>query len=232
MNIQIEFIDKLGSDVSVVSAARVSFNQHTSQLSAKDLRLLDYLARNNHWSPFAHAVLTLRVTAPIFVARQLDKHQVGLTKNEISRRYVDTPVDFFIPDGWRQRPPQSIKQGSGLPLPEANQPYCDAVYLHALRTAQHAYDSLLTAGVAPEQARMVLPQSMLTTWIWTGSLYAFARVVNQRLDDHAQMETREAAKQIHQICAEHYPHAWHALTGLPASTSPAGADDAPPHPGH
>lgn len=209
----VELIDCMGSDLSVVNAARVSFGKQREELSDADIRLLRYLAREGHWSPFAHVTLSFRVNAPIFVARQLAKHQVGLAWNEISRRYVDDAPDFYAPGigDWRHRPADSIKQGSGERLPEDAAMQVNIAYQFALNVAEEAYRALLKLGVAPEQARAVLPLATLTTWIWTGSLYAFARVCHLRLDAHAQAETAEVAGAIDKLARRHFPHAWAAL---------------------
>jgi len=208
---RVEYLDHLGSDLAIVNAARVSMDkQHAEFDQDSDTRLLRYLAREGHISPFFHAQLSLRITAPIFVARQLLRSTVGLSINEISRRYVDSAPEFHVPSVWRSRPDGNIKQGSGEAITE-DTAYLDWVYRQGLYAARKAYDELLARGVAPEMARMILPQSMLTTWIWTGSLAAFARVCGLRLDSHAQSETREIAVQIAEICAEHFPHAWAAL---------------------
>lgn len=299
----------MAGDLGVVNAARVSFNRMHEKIEAKDPRLIKFLAREGHWSPFAHPQLvfkqkmslvslglwalkapiglrlfqdpvdcqvyyvqgslyafiknqnvfdanehntilqhlhdrfphtadafrlprpgrerggeflplgeepveattaTFRITAPIFVARQLGKHQVGLTWNEVSRRYVDYEPDFYIPEHWRKRPADGIKQGSSdetIPLnePEAS---CFSDYLDVILTCDELYADMLRRGVAPEMARMVLPQSMKTQWFWTGSLEAFARVCRQRLDPHAQQETRQVAEQINAALFERHGHLW------------------------
>jgi len=209
--VRVEYLDRLGTDLSIVNAARVSMDkQHTEFDPDSDTRLLQYLAKHQHWTPFAHTALTLRITTPIFVARQLAKHQVGLVWNEISRRYVDAEPEFYTPTEWRSRPEGNIKQGSGEPI-TTDAAYLDWIYREGIYASRKAYDELLARGVAPEMARMILPQSMMTTWIWTGSLAAFSRVCTLRLDSHAQAETREIAVQIADICAEYFPSAWSAL---------------------
>lgn len=208
---RVEYMDHMGSCLSIANAARVSMDkQHTAFDEETDSRLLRYLAQHQHWTPFAHTALTLRITTPIFVARQLAKHQVGLVWNEISRRYVDAEPEFYAPAKWRSRPAGNIKQGSGEPI-TTDAAYLDWIYREGIYASRKAYDELLARGVAPEMARMVMPQSMMTTWIWTGSLAAFARVCTLRLDSHAQAETREIAVQISDICAAHFPAAWSAL---------------------
>ena len=189
--------------------------QHAEFDPDSDTRLLRYLAREKHWTPFAHAQISLRVSAPIFVARQLEKHYAGLVmgtaipvRSEVSRRYVDHEPEFYTPAEWRERA-ENVKQGSGEAMKE--QGVARMFYEQALLEAQDQYRHLLGIGICPEQARMILPQSMMTTWIWTGSLAAFARVCGLRLDSHAQSETREIAVQIAEICAIHFPVSWAAL---------------------
>ena len=206
--------DKMGSDLTVVNAARVSFaNSHRKFESGKDEKLIGYLAKHGHWSPLAHCTMQFHIIAPIFVARQLVKHQVGLAWNEVSRRYVDTEVEFYVPKEWRARPDKSIKQGSAEEAVDIN-PRGDIVnhYQHAIRQAKWSYEQLLKQGVAPEMARMVLPQAMMTEWYWSGSLYAFARVCNLRLDKTAQKETQWVAEEISTQIKPHFPQSWKHLT--------------------
>lgn len=225
----VEYVDHMGSDLAVVDAARVSFNKQsafeadengTLFLKEGDVKLINYLAKHNHWTPFGHCTLKIRVKAPIFVARQLVKHQVGLVWNEVSRRYVDDEPEFWFPDEWRSRPDGSIKQGSGsVVIPEENlsiwmerpEGHTGLSPREVVAMAAYMYDYMIEAGVAPEQARMILPLNSMTEWIWTGSLMAFARVCKLRLDPHAQAETRKIAEYIDAIAAKHFPHSWEAL---------------------
>jgi thymidylate synthase (FAD) len=225
----------MGSDLSVVNAARVSFHKTSEwepvrtvefgmaqlkpegvmfnyehgeiRLSAKDQKLIAYLAKHNHWTPFAHAFLSFRIKAPIFVARQLVKHQVGLAWNEVSRRYVDDEPEFYFPDVWRGKP-VNAKQGSDG---EVDDPTIRDDVEALLSEVALLYGGLLNIGVAPEQARMVLPQNTMTEWIWSGSLAAFARVCKLRLDPHAQAETREVAQLINDLVPKEFEHSWNAL---------------------
>lgn len=207
---KVELVDVMGSDASVVNAARVSYAKVAEQYTEEqNEKLIKYLAEHNHWSPFAHAYLSFRIKAPIFVARQLVKHQVGLAWNEVSRRYVDSAPEFYIPSEWRGRPVNS-KQGSNGVVDIGL--YVDEQVRLAVDCGLAAYNALLKQGVAPEQARMILPQNMLTEWIWSGSLYAFARVCKLRLKPDAQAETRMVAVQINDICAEKFPVSWKYLT--------------------
>jgi len=195
---KVNIIDKLGTDLSVVNAARVSFAKVKDVLDEKDEKLIKYLAKFGHWSPFAHAFLSFRIKAPIFVARQLVKHQVGLSWNEVSRRYVDDKPEFYIPFMWRKRPDKSIKQGSS----DEEVPYD---IMHLINVATETYKDMLAEDIAPEMARMVLPQCMMTEWIWSGSVYAFSRVCNQRNKSNAQTETRMVTHQITKHMEDHFP---------------------------
>lgn len=207
-----EFISNMGSDDTVCDAARVSFDKAASNYTAdQNARLIKYLATHGHFTPFTHPQITLRYTVPIFVARQEFKHIVGFTRNEVSRRYVDDAPEFFTPEVWRSRPEGSVKQGSGDVHPNSDQFHQE--YRHALHACFDCYQSMIEEGVAPEQARMVLPQSMYTSYYVTGSLAAFARFYNQRSDSHAQVEIQQLAEQVSEIIAPLYPVSWQALTG-------------------
>ena len=198
----VTLIDKMGTDATVVNAARVSFakqiEEHRVGLSEKDEKLIKYLADHEHWSPFAHASLQFRIKAPIFVARQLVKHQVGLVWNEVSRRYVDDEPEFYIPFMWRKRPPKSIKQGSSKEEVEYD-------ITSEMGILKKLYNDMIEKGIAPEMARMVLPQNMMTEWYWSGTLYAFARVCNLRLKEDTQSETRDVVTHIEQVMKDQFP---------------------------
>ena len=206
---KIELIDIMGNDLSVVNAARVSYSKTKKSFEQSDEKLIKYLAEHNHWSPFAHASLQFRIKAPIFVARQLVKHQVGLVWNEVSRRYVDFPPELYKPETWRGRPKNS-KQGSDGEIK------LDQTIEYSMESAMESclitYNTLLEKGVAPEQARMVLPQSMMTEWYWSGTLYAFSRVCNLRCKPDTQKETRDVADEINKLCDSKFPRSWKALT--------------------
>ena len=194
----VELIDKMGSDLSVVNAARVSFAKVKDELDDKDEKLIKYLAVHGHWSPFAHASLSFRIKAPVFVARQLVKHQVGLSWNEVSRRYVSDKPEFYIPFVWRKRPDKNIKQGSSKEEIEYD-------IMNVIDTTKDTYKDMLESGIAPEMARMILPQCMMTEWLWSGSLYAFSRVCNLRNKDNAQVETRMVTHNIEKHMRDHFP---------------------------
>jgi thymidylate synthase (FAD) len=202
---QVQLIDKMGTDLSVVNAARVSYSKNKETFEASDEKLIKYLAEHEHWSPFAHASMQFRIKAPIFVARQLVKHQVGLVWNEVSRRYVDFPPELYRPEAWRGRPVNS-KQGSDGTV-ELGQ-----TIDHNLETTMESclilYNTMIEKGVAPEQARMVLPQSMMTEWYWSGTLYAFARVCNLRCKPDTQKETRDVVDQIWKLSDDAFPYCW------------------------
>ena len=211
-NVEVELIDHMGSDASVVNAARVSFGKRIKEMTDGDTKLIKYLAKHGHWSPFGHASLQFRIKAPVFVARQLVKHQVGLCWNEISRRYVDYEPEFYEVDTWRGRPTDK-KQGSSEEEIEWVSRFrrTGSLQLEVENIALNNYNSMLRAGVAPEQARMILPQSMMTEWIWSGSLYSFARVCNLRCSPDAQYETRLVADIIDDKTAILFPVSWPAL---------------------
>jgi thymidylate synthase (FAD) len=259
---QARYIDHMGTDLSVVNAARVSFskeseweweesgvkafgNESYQRLSNVDTRLIQFLARGctsgdwnytklgivflgaadsgeideimkhiknmpTHWTPFGHTAITLHMKAPLFVARQLGKHQVGLVWNEVSRRYVSDEPEFYRPEVWRKAA-ANVKQGSSECGVDNQEGTANLIDLHNRFSVRH-YNNLLTNGVCSEQARMVLPQSMYTEWYWTGNLYAFANVFIQRTDSHAQKETQEIAHQIGSIISPLFPVSWKALT--------------------
>jgi thymidylate synthase (FAD) len=218
-NSTVTLVDFMGSDHSVVDAARVSFSKEASAYtSEQNQKLISFLAREGHWSPFAHTSLSFRIEAPIFVARQLGKHQVGLSWNEVSRRYVTIQPKAWSPKFLR-KVAANVKQGSSDEAVDNERSLVDFNY--AVGVALRTYESLLRDGVCPEQARAVLPQGMFTEWMWTGSLYAFHRVYTQRSSPHAQRETKEVVKHIGQACAIYFPHSWLALTTQGEVCSPA-----------
>ena len=267
-SITVQYIDHMGTDLSVVNAARVSFDKESGwvqrpfapgvedltlldeelpsqciayedyprafddqgrelsgfMLSRKDQKLIEYLAKHNHKSPFNHCFATFRVKAPIFVARQLVKHEY-MPWNEVSRRYVDSEPEFYIPDTWRKKA-DNVKQGSsdetidfidfnfedintGRQLPQLE--LVSEVVNNLNRHALHIYETMIEKGVCAEQARMCLPQSTMTTWIWSGSLFAIAKMCKLRLDPNTQYETRLVAQPIAEMMAELFPVSWKAL---------------------
>jgi thymidylate synthase (FAD) len=217
----VELIDTMGDDLKVVNMARVSFAKQSvlgpdGNLRPRDMGLLEYLADHGHELPFAHCAATFRIKAPIFVARQLGKHQVGFVWSEVSRRYVDSEPEFYVPESWRKRA-KSVKQGSSeteiVSVLDDIQSNPTTVYTNAIVPfLMEFYEILLGSDICPEQARMVLPQSMMTEWCWTGSLLAFARVCKLRLHPHAQKETRDVCLQIYHLMKANWPRAFDELT--------------------
>ena len=215
--IRVTYKDHMGSDLSVVNAARVSFGKEKEALGYTkigdgpsipvihdtDKSLIKYLAVHKHMSPFGHSFASFHIKAPIFVARQLVKHKF-LRWNEISRRYVDDEPEFYVPDVWRGRSADK-KQGSEGVVDVGD--WGDTNW-----ACLTAYKDLLEHGVAPEQARMVLPQSTMTEWYWSGSLDAFADMCNLRCKPDTQAETREVANQIDRKMIDLFPVSWDALT--------------------
>lgn len=207
--VTIELIDRMGNDLRISNVARVSFGKWKEEIDEKDVKLINYLAKHEHNSPFRHVQISLRCKAPIFLARQLVKHQVGLSWNEISRRYVDTDVEFYEPEEWRSRPSNGIKQGSGGIHPESS--YFTDQYEKFLLRVEMLYDEMIENDIAPEMARMVLPQSMMVDWVWTGSLEAFYHVYRLRSGEGAQEEAKEFAEKLKEIIEPEFPNAWNAL---------------------
>ena len=243
-----ELIDYMGNDLTAVNAARVSFDKESSmilaqcdchaysedecicgawsglrdELSDKDKKLINYLAKHNHFTPFTHPQITLRETVPIFVARQRFKHVVGFTYNEVSRRYVDDEPEFYYPEVWRSKPEGSVKQGSGTKVVteitiinnvERWTTEIGNAYQGFIEQARFLYEAMIRDNVAPEQARMLLPQSMYTSYYVTGSLAAFARAYKLRKDPHAQKEIQDLADEWDRIIRPLYPVSWESLTG-------------------
>lgn len=218
----VSLIDYMGNDLTVVNAARVSFNKESDwdsesnftgfrehKLSERDKKLVGYLAKHNHWTPFSHPMISMRIKAPIFVRTQLFKHKVGFTENEISRRYVTFDAEVYNPQ-WRDAPTDGAKQGSsGFSI---YKDVADEVFSESAEKAIAAYKNLLQLGIAPEQARSVLPQGTYTEWWWTGSLFGFARVYHQRIDAHAQWEVQQYARAIGDIIEPLFPECWKVLT--------------------
>jgi thymidylate synthase (FAD) len=204
---EVTLLDSCGSDLSVVNAARVSFNKQATEMADKDAKLINYLAKHKHKSPFNHCFMSFRVKAPIFVARQLVKHEY-LPWNEVSRRYVTDEPEFYIPDGWRMSA-DNVKQGSGGLL--VDQGTQKEIALMTTQYSLDAYNTLMRNNVCAEQARMVLPQNTMTEWIWSGTLFAFAKMCKLRLDPHTQKETQEIAQLISNEASKLYPTSWKAL---------------------
>jgi thymidylate synthase (FAD) len=198
-----------GTDLATVNSARVSFNKRSDELSDKDINLVSYLAEHKHTSPFNHAYATFTVKAPIFVARQLVKHEY-LPWNEVSRRYVDDEPEFYVPDVWRGRSADK-KQGSEGAIKLSL--FRNNCINSAIGSCFKVYSELLEDGVAPEQARMILPQNTMTEWWWSGTVGAWAKMCNLRCKPDTQLETRIVADKISDKMGELFPVSWSALKG-------------------
>lgn len=208
--IEAVLMDSMGDDKTVVNAARVSFGvAREGDMTERDVGLIKFLAREKHVTPFRHAQVSFRCKAPIAIARQLGKHQVGFSWNELSRRYKDGNVDVFIPETIFKRP-SNLHDGSGKPIKGDDLEDVLTAFESAYQESLSAYDYLLER-IAPEQARFVLPQGMITEWIWTGSLYGWFELYRQRISTHAQYETRCFAKCIDNEMSKLFPIAWNAL---------------------
>jgi thymidylate synthase (FAD) len=204
-DIEVTLVDHMGSDLNVVNAARVSFNKHVDFMSSGDTKLINYLARHKHFSPFNHAFITCRVKAPVFVARQLVKHKF-MPWNETSRRYVSSEPEFYFPPYFRAKA-ENVKQGSSDDEVENQEAKVIAAVFKAFKT----YEDILAAGVCAEQSRMVLPQNMMTEWYWSGTLGAYADMLKLRLDPHTQYESRIVAEKIKELIMPLFPVSLAAL---------------------
>jgi len=222
----VQYVSHMGDDLTVVNAARVSFNKESEwdgehhwtgilrdkKLHSRDEKLISYLAKHKHWTPFAHPQITLRIKAPISIRTQLFKHKQGFVENEISRRYVTDEPEFYIPQ-WRSKPTNGAKQGSEDFIDNDTMvEHFSQMYEELVSKAHGYYNFLIGSGVAPEQARFILPQGTYTEWWWTGSLAAYARVYALRSDPHAQWEVRQYADSISALIEPLYPVSWKALT--------------------
>ena len=217
--IKVKYIHHAGSDLTTVNAARVSFNKKSAALGYsgvgdenmrpilhdKDKKLIKYLARHNHTSPFNHTFMTVHIKAPIFVARQLQKHEY-MPWNEISRRYVDDEPEFYEPSVWRGRSADK-KQGSDGVVDGIDSTVVESL----MKCAKHDYNYLLAKGVSPEQARMILPQNMMTEWYWSGTVGAWAKMCNLRCKPDTQLETRIVGNEVSNIMLRYFPVSWEAL---------------------
>lgn len=232
--IKVEYINHCGDDLSVVDAARCSFDKQSDWdyytesgcstgeikgLKSADEKLIKYLANHKHYSPFNHSFISVRVKAPVFVARQLVKHKF-MPWNEVSRRYVKDEPEFYTPESWRKAA-DNVKQGSSkdqtvkkiscLKYDSSKRHDPFEAYKCVADDALNLYDSMIESGVCAEEARMVLPQSMMTTWIWSGTLGAFCDMLVLRLDEHTQYETRLVAQQVAEIVKQLFPVSYKAL---------------------
>ena len=213
---KVEYVNHMGDDLFIANVARVSFAKESLEFTTRvmiekgsDQAIIEYLARENHWTPFGHPVVTLRVKAPVPIRTQCFKSKVGFVENEESRRYISTTPELFVPEYFRSKPEGSIKQGSG------GEHYDSGNWLFEYKSqctnAIELYNAMVADGVAPEQARFILPQGVYVNWIWTGSLQAYARFCNLRKDSHAQQEVQLLANEIDKIIAPLFPYSWNAL---------------------
>ena len=207
----VQYSTHMGTDDTVCDAARVSMDKTAVMFSPTgNERLINYLAKHNHWSPFAHVQLQLRMKAPIFIARQLQKHQIGFAWNEVSRRYVSTTPEVWLPDYFREKA-DNVKQGSTDTASVFSNRYLVDSY-KLCTDALVLYNNMIEDKVCAEQARAVLPQCMITEWMWTGSLYAWSRLFNLRADPHSQREVQQYAHAISTIARTQFPLSWRALS--------------------
>lgn len=216
MNITVEYIDHMGSDLMVANVARVSFAKESKEFTYKkdiekgsDEGIIQYLARENHWTPFGHPQIQFRIKAPVPIRTQCFKSKTGFVENEESRRYITTTPELFVPEYFRSKPDGSIKQGSGGVHPESD--IWKDVYTRVCGEAIKDYEAMIEDGVAPEQARFILPQGAMVNWIWTGSLAAYSRFCKLRQDSHAQAEVADVAEQISGELEKLFPVSWKAL---------------------
>lgn len=211
----VEYVAHSGDDLLVVNAARCSFGKEKQEFTDADTKLINFLAREKHVLPFRHPTVTLRCKAPLFVARQLMKHQAGMSWSEESRRYITTEPEFYFPDKWRKKA-DNVKQGSSDEEVDNYESLWmfDSIhedYNSHVEESIKFYEHLLRQGVAPEQARMVLPQAACSTWVWTGTLLAWVHMLKLRLDSHTQKECRDFAALVADIIKPLYPVSYEAL---------------------
>lgn len=206
----ITLLDRLGDDRTVVNAARVSFNKSKSKIDERDIKLLHYLAEHKHTLPFRHPQVSFHCKAPIFLARQLGKHQVGFSWSEVSRRYVSDEPEVYIPKAFHGKP-EDKKQGVGELLSDEQQKSLHVTYVAKMSQAIGFYNGLIEGGLAPEEARMFLPQSVMTEWIWTGSLLGWFHVWKLRSGEDAQLLAQDFASELDKEMEKLYPESWKAL---------------------
>jgi len=206
---KVELLETFGDDLTVVNAARVSLGKQVTEFTDKDAKLIRYLANHDHVSPFFHPQARFRLKMPIWMAREWFRHTIGFARNEVSRRYVDEPPTFHLPEALRSRAPNK-KQGSKDDVHEQNELYMRTIEI-ACEDARLVYQELLEAGICPEQARMILPQNMMTEFIETGSLAAYARLCKLRLGEDAQKEIQDVAGLISDALGKAFPASWSVL---------------------
>jgi len=207
---EVTLLETFGDDLTVVNAARVSFAKESTEMTTRDEKLIKYLAEHNHVTPFFHPQVRFRIKMPIFVAREWYRHQIGFARNEVSRRYVDTLPELWEPEFLRERDTNKKQGSKDMPI-EHNDECMELIKEHHAECLD-LYNKLLIKGVCPEQARIILPQSMLTEFIETGSLAAYARLYKLRTDPTAQREIQDLARIIGSAIEKHFPVSWKALT--------------------
>lgn len=224
---KVDYINHMGDDLSVVNAARVSFDKESEweyeewgedeqgaylarTLADKDKGLIQYLADHNHWTPFAHTSVQLRMKAPVPIRTQCFKHKSGFVENEESRRYISSRPEFYLGSTFRGKPDGNVKQGSGDLLKE--QVRWHNIFKRHYKKCLADYEFAIGEGMCPEQARFLLPQGAMVSWVWTGNVASFARFYNQRTDPHAQKEIQELAEGVGKIIGDLFPVSWRALT--------------------
>lgn len=230
--LKVELVDHMGDDLSVVNAARVSFDKvsewqvdeedskqayynmnyipSSKVLKEGDVKLIKFLAKHNHWTPFGHTAISLRMAAPVPIRTQCFKHKIGLIENEESRRYIKSVPEIYIPTEFRSIPKGSIKQGSGDTHGDSQ--YWLTKYNEQVKASVFLYLTMIDAGICPEQARLALPQGAIVNWIWTGNLMSFANFFNKRIDNTAQKEIQALAIKVDEVISPLYPVSWAALT--------------------
>jgi thymidylate synthase (FAD) len=208
----VKYIDKMGNDERAVSAARLSFDRESQGLNEKDLKLLGYLGKHSHLTPFEHCMLTLEIKAPIYISKQIMRHRT-FSYSEVSRRYTSENIEFYRPNDWR-RQSESSKQCSDAPLDQMAQQNANETYDGIVRTALTSYQHLLDIGVSKEQARNILPQCLYTRWLMTGNLRNWIHFIKLRIDKTAQGEAQYIAKEAFAILKQHFPHSTDVLLSI------------------
>lgn len=206
-------VDNMGNDMSVVNAARVSFenDDDASRTGEQNVGLIKYLAKHNHWTPFAHTAITFKMKAPVPIRTQCFKHKQGFVENEESRRYISSTPEYYVPTF--RKSVENKKQGSGEEFEQELQDQIQAAYSENMDIAIEVYEKAIAHEICEEQARLLLPQGCMVNWVWTGSLAAYARFCKQRLDPHAQKEIQDLAAMVSEQISKLYPISWEALTG-------------------
>ena len=208
---KVEYLDHMGDDLAVVNAARVSYAKHHDIFWEEDEALIRYLANHDHWTPFSHTAIKLRVGAPVPIRTQCFKHKIGMVENEESRRYIKTTPEIYLPEEWRRGPEEGqSKQGSGGVHPNSNE--VKGIVAEHNDQSLRLYNKLIATGICPEQARFVLPQGAIVNWIWTGNLVSLANFYKKRTHHEAQKEIQELAYKVGEIVEPLFPVSWKELT--------------------